>query len=146
VLNISLDSAYEIVTHPGDLHICICKEDNEDPEDQQERYSLMILHGPGRSFNPIVTTEPQAGTRRQAVKAVRGILEEVRAAVFASIESGSGQVVNRLNLTQSGVDLGLLLSKKNIGSIAYWLRSRDSVHTYSIRRKMDWQNLSHQVH
>ncbi len=71
-MGISMITALEIFTNPGDLKIAIGQEK------EGSKFAIGIFRGPGHNFRPMLTSQPFAEKLEDAVKAIKGILESIR--------------------------------------------------------------------
>ncbi len=101
-MGISMITALEIFTNPGDLEITVGQAKPGD------KFAIGIFRGPGHNFKPMLTSQPFAGKVEDAVKAVKGILESIQQAMtkdFADRKSFPSQYLNPngLKINQSKV-------------------------------------------
>ncbi|MEX0930500.1 MAG: hypothetical protein WDZ79_02350 [Candidatus Paceibacterota bacterium] len=101
-MGISLQTALEIFTNPGDLVITLGQEE------EGTKFAIGIFRGPGHNFKPMLTSQPFAEKHEDAVEAIREILESIREAMtkyFADRKSIPSRYLNPdgLEIDQSKV-------------------------------------------
>jgi len=125
-MGISMITALEIFTNPGDLEIIIGQEKEE------AKFTIGIFRGPGHNFKPMLTSQPFAETQEDAVEAIKGTLESIREALtkdFADRKSLPSQYLNPDGLE---IDLSKVLNPELIARILEELRQHRVASTYKM--------------
>ena len=84
-MGLSMITALEIFTNPGDLEITIGQEK------EGAKFAFGIFRGPGHNYKPMLTSQPFTEIREDAIKAVEGVLQTVHEAITKQFKnSGAG--------------------------------------------------------
>lgn len=123
-MGISMITALEIFTNPGDLKIAIGQEE------EGSKFAIGIFRGPGHNFKPMLTSQPFAEKLEDAVEAIKEILESIREDLtndFANVKSLLSQCLNPDGL---GIDQSKVLNPDLIARILEELRQHKVARTY----------------
>lgn len=115
-MGISMTTALEIFANPGDLEITIGQETEE------AKFAIGIFRGPGHHFRPLVTSQPFAETKEEAIKAVEGILRTVQEAITKELDSRDNLTSQYLNPDGWEMDQSKVLNLDLISRILDALR------------------------
>ena len=120
---ISMMSALEIFTNPGDLEITIGQEK------KGAKFAMGIFRGPGHDFKPILTSQPFAETQEDAIKAVERVLQTVHEAVTETLRNPDSLASRYLIPDEQKIDQSKVLNQDLIGRILDELRQHQKAST-----------------
>ncbi len=121
---LSLLTALEIFTNPGDLEIKIGRDLSSG------KFSLGIFRGPGHNFKAMVTWDPFAETSQVAIEAVEEILTISRREITKQFRDKKSLPSEFLNPSGKKIDQTKVLSPEVIAWILAELRQKQVASTY----------------
>lgn len=125
-MGLSMITALEIFTNPGDLEITIGQEK------EGAKFAIGIFRGPGHNYKPMLTSQPFTEIREDAIKAVEGVLQTVHEAITKQFKN-SGSLASRfLNPDGQEIDQSKILNQDLIGRILEELRMHGKASTYEM--------------
>lgn len=125
-MGISIITALEIFTNPGDLEITIGQEN------EGSKFAFGIFRGPGHNFKPMLTSQPFAETQEDAIKTVEGILQTVHEAIAKEFKDSGSPASQYLNPDGQEIDQSKVLNQELITRILEELRAHGKESTCKI--------------
>ena len=125
-MGLSMITALEIFTNPGDLEITIGQEK------EGAKFAVGIFRGPGHNFKPILTSQPFAESEEEAIKAVGEILRTVHGTITKEFENWASLASQYLNPDGQEIDQSKILNQDLIARILDELRQHRVASTYKI--------------
>ncbi len=122
-MGLSMITALEIFTNPGDLEITIGQENEE------SKFAIGIFRGPGHNYKPMLTSQPFAEMREDAIKAVEETLQTVHGAITKEFKDSKSLASQYLNPDGQEIDQSKVLNQELIGRILDELRMRGKAST-----------------
>ena len=125
-MGISMLTALEIFTNPHDLEISIGQEK------EGAKFAIGIFRGPGHNFKCMLTSQPFAETREDAIKAIEGTLQTVHEAVTREFKNSGSLASQYLNPDGQEINQSKVLNQNLIARILEELRAHGKTSTCKI--------------
>jgi len=122
-MGIIMLTALEIFTNPWDLEITIGQKKDG------AKFAIGIFRGPGHNFKPILTSQPFAETREDAIRAVEKALQTIHEAVTKEFKNSRSLVYQYLNPDGNVIDQSKVLNPDLITRILEELRVHEKAST-----------------
>jgi len=123
---ITMLSALEIFNNPADIEIIVSEEK------VSGKFAIGIFRGPGHNFKPILTSQPFAETKEDAVKEVDIILRSIHEVVTKEFENKESFASHYLNPDNKELDQAKVLNLGLISRILDELRQHQEVSTFTM--------------
>lgn len=120
---ISMLTALEIFTNPGDLEIIISQEKGEG------KFMIGILRGPGHNYKMMLTSQPFAETQEEAIKVIEGILQTVSGVITKELKDRESLASQYLNPDGQEIDQSKVLNQDRIDQVLEELRQHQKAST-----------------
>ncbi len=130
-MGVSMITALEIFTNPGDLEITIGQEK------EGARFAIGIFRGPGHNFKPMLTSQPFAEKFEDAIEAVKGTLESIHDALSKDFADRKSFPSQYLNPGGQEIDQTKVLNPDLIHRILDELRQHRVASTYTMLARAD---------
>lgn len=125
-MGLTMLTALEIFTNPGDLEITIGQEKGGG------KFSIGFFRGPGHNFKPMLTSGPFAEKLEDAIKAIENTLQTVHEVATKELEDKNSFASQFLNPDGQSVDQSKILNKDLIARIVDELRKNRVASTYKM--------------
>ena len=125
-MGISLLTALEIFTNPGDLEITIGQER------EGAKFAIGIFRGPGHNFKPMLTSQPFAETQEDAIGAIKGTLDSIHEAMTKDFADRKSLPSQYLNPNGEEIDQSKVLNPDLIAQVLDELRRHRVANTYKM--------------
>ena len=122
-MGISMITALEIFTNPGDLEITIGQEKGGG------KFAIGIFRGPGHNYKSVLTSQPFAETQEDAIKAVEETLQTVHEAITKESENRGSLASQYLNPDGQEIDQSKVLNQELIARILGEIRQLQKAST-----------------
>ncbi len=125
-MGLSMLTALEIFTNPGDLEVTIGQEDGKG------KFAVGVFRGPGHNFKPMLTSQPFAETQEEAIKSVEEILQTVHEAMTKEFKDSRSIPSRVLKPEGVEIDQSKVLTPELISRILEELRQHRKASTYKM--------------
>ena len=122
-MGISMLTALEIFTNPGDLEITVGQDKDGD------KFAIGIFRGPSHNYKPMLISQPFAETQGDAIKAVEETLQTIYKVITKEFKNSRSLASEYLNPDKQDINQSKVLNQDLISRILEELRAHRKAST-----------------